>query len=114
MSKNDELPKIEIRQTPIAGNPERFITFASFEDMNAWLSSHPPDPRDIAAAAGYYRHIDIERLTADLRAEPGCEDLQPRSLQNYLARKTKMPYAVVLAFAKLTRQTVETIMRAVK
>lgn len=73
-----------------------------------------PTPRDLAAAAGYYRHIDVERLTDDLRRYPGCEDLKARNMQNYLARKTKMPFAVIQAFAAVTGHAIDTIMKAVK
>ena len=73
-----------------------------------------PTLRDLAARAGYYHHIDIDRLTADLRGQPGCCNLQPRNLQNYLAGKTRVPATVAIALARLLDVDLEMILRGSK
>ena len=46
------------------------------------------------AAAGYCDRLAVRRLLADLRGQPGCERIQERSLNNYLAGRSRMPLAV--------------------
>ena len=46
------------------------------------------------AAAGYCDRLAVRRLLADLRGQPGCERIQERSLNNYLAGRSRMPPAV--------------------
>ena len=46
------------------------------------------------AAAGYCDRLAVRRLLADLRGQPGCERIQERSLNNYLAGRSRMPAAV--------------------
>jgi len=46
------------------------------------------------AAAGYCDRLAVRRLLVDLRGQPGCERIQERSLNNYLAGRSRMPAAV--------------------
>lgn len=46
------------------------------------------------AAAGYCDRLAVRRLLADLRGQPGCERIQERSLNNYLAGRSRMPPTV--------------------
>ena len=46
------------------------------------------------AAAGYCDRLAVRRLLADLRGQPGCERIQERTLNNYLAGRSRMPLAV--------------------
>jgi hypothetical protein len=72
-----------------------------------------PSLRYLAAAAGFFRHVDTERLLAALRKQPGCERLQKRTLQNYLYGTGKVPAHVISALSEVLGQPVEIIVKAV-
>ena len=57
-----------------------------------------PTIRDLAAAAGYCR-LDMARLLADLREQPGCETVKARTMYNYLNGVSKPRGAVLLGLA---------------
>ena len=80
----------------------------------AGTTSQPSTLSDMVAAAGYYHHIAVDRLTVALRAYPGCENLSPRNLQNYLSKKTKMPACVGMALSMEVRVPLDAILRASK
>jgi hypothetical protein len=44
------------------------------------MMTDTPTLRDRAAAAGYFRQIDLTRLLADVRAQPGCANLNRHTL----------------------------------
>ena len=59
------------------------------------------------AAAGYCDRLAVRRLLADLRGQPGCERIQERTLNNYLAGRSKMPMAVEKGLDALIEREVE-------
>lgn len=59
------------------------------------------------AAAGYCDRLAVRRLLADLRRQPGCERIQERSLNNYLAGRSRMPLAVEKGLDALIEMGVE-------
>lgn len=59
--------------------------------------------------AGYWDRLDIQRLLTDLRAQPGCENLKLRTLQNYLSGRTTMSLRVYMGFIRLLKLDAKTL-----
>jgi hypothetical protein len=72
-----------------------------------------PTLRDLVARAGYYRHLDIDRLHAEIVKYPGCATLKPRNLQSVLLGRVKVSMKIGLALSEVLGQPVEIIVKAV-
>lgn len=73
-----------------------------------------PTLRDLAAAAGYYRHLDLDRLLVDVRRHPGCDAVTGPTLANYMHGRTRTPRHVAEALAVILGVSLEVIVRGAK